>query len=100
MALELAAYGATAGIMHRVFPRKKPFIYASLLTSMLVGRLLWGCAMFLCLGAAGDRFTAAAFLAGAFTQALPGIVLQFILVPPPVMLADKLFTKSKTTERR
>ncbi len=90
MSLELAAYGAVAGVMHRLLPRKKTHVYASLLISMIAGRLLWGVAMFVCMGAEGSRFTLAAFLTGAFSQALPGIVLQIILVPPLVMLADRL----------
>ena len=42
MAFELAAYGAIAGWMHKKLPRKKPYIYCSLLTAMLVGRLVLG----------------------------------------------------------
>jgi len=100
MSLELAAYGATAGLLRRFLPRRRICIYASLLMAMLAGRLLWGGAMFLCMGASGGRFTLAAFLAGAFTQALPGIVLQIVLIPPLVMLADKLMPPSEKNERR
>ena len=88
MALELAAYGAVAGLMHKLLPRKKPFIYCSLLTAMLVGRLIWGAAMFVCIGLNGAGFTLAAFLAGAFTNAIPGIALQILLIPILVMLLD------------
>lgn len=95
MAFELAAYGAVAGIMHRLLPRKRICIYASLLIAMLAGRILWGGTMFLCLAADGSRFTLAAFLAGAFTRALPGIVLQIVLVPPLVMLTDKLLASGR-----
>lgn len=88
MALELAAYGAVAGLMHKLLPRKRPFIYCSLLTAMLVGRLIWGAAMFVCIGLNGAGFTLAAFLAGAFTNAIPGIALQILLIPILVMLLD------------
>ena len=40
MTFELAAYGAMAGLMHKLLPRKKPYIYLSLLTAMIVGRLV------------------------------------------------------------
>ena len=90
MAFELAAYGTVAGWMHRALPRKKPYIYLSLLAAMLLGRLVWGVAMFACLGLSGGTFTLAAFLAGAFTNALPGIILQIILVPVIVMLTDRM----------
>ena len=88
MAFELAAYGAIAGLMHRLLPKKKPYIYCSLLVAMLVGRLVWGVAMFLCLGLSGGAFTLAAFVAGAFVNALPGIVLQILLIPILVMLLE------------
>lgn len=88
MAFELAAYGAVAGVLHRLLPRKKPYIYCSLLAAMTVGRLVWGAAMFLCLASGGGSFTLAAFLAGAVTNALPGIAAQIVLVPLSVMLLD------------
>lgn len=88
MAFELAAYGATAGLLHRLLPRKKPYIYCSLLAAMVIGRLVWGAAMFVCLSADGG-FTLAAFLAGALTNAIPGIVVQIILVPILVMVLDR-----------
>ena len=88
MALELAAYGVTAGLMHKLLPRKKPYVYCSLLTAMAVGRLVWGAAMFVFVGLNGGAFTLAAFVAGAFTNAIPGIILQVILIPVVVMLLD------------
>ncbi|MBQ7968594.1 MAG: ECF transporter S component [Clostridia bacterium] len=88
MAFELAAYGAVAGLMHRILPYKKPYIYCSLLTSMIIGRIVWGTAMFVCTSIKGGSFTFAAFLAGAFTNALPGIIVQIVLVPILVMFID------------
>ena len=88
MAFELAAYGAVAGFMHKILPRKKPYVYVSLLTAMLAGRLVWGAAMWILLGINGGSFTFATFLAGAFTNALPGIVVQIVLIPILVMLLD------------
>ena len=88
MAFELAAYGAVAGLMHTVLPRKKPYIYVSLLTAMIIGRLVWGAAMFVCVGMGGGMFTLSAFMAGAVLNAIPGIIVQIILVPILVMLLD------------
>ena len=90
MAFELAAYGALSGMFHRLLPRKKPFIYCSLVLSMLIGRLVWGVAMFVCTGIKGGSFTLSAFVAGAFVNAVPGIILQIIFVPLIVMLFDSL----------
>lgn len=88
MAFEIAAYGAVAGWLHQILPRKKACIYVSLLTAMIVGRLVWGTAMFVCMGLSGGSFTFAAFIAGAFTNAIPGILVQIVLIPLVVMLLD------------
>lgn len=89
MAFELATYGAVSGLMHRILPRKKPFIYCSLLTSMIIGRLVWGLAMYICMGINGGSFTFAAFLSGAVVNAIPGIVVQIVVVPVLVMMAGE-----------
>ena len=88
MAFELATYGVASGLLYRLLPKKKPNIYCSLLAAMLIGRFVWGVAMFVCLGIVGGGFTFAAFLAGAFTNALPGIAAQIVLVPILVMVLD------------
>ena len=90
MAVELAAYGAAAGLMHKTLPKKKPFIYISLLIAMAAGRLVWGAAMLLCVGT--NNFGPAAFFSGAVANALPGIILQIILVPAIVMITER-YTK-------
>ena len=86
MAAELAVYGSVAGLARRYLPRKKPFIYLSLLIAMIAGRLVWGASMFLCLGGSGGRFTMTAFLSGAILNAIPGILVQIVCVPLLVML--------------
>jgi LytS/YehU family sensor histidine kinase len=88
MALELAAYGAVSGLLHKLLPKKKPYIYCSLLAAMISGRLIWGAAMFIFVGASGGNFTLTAFLAGAIINAIPGIIVQIALVPLLVMLLD------------
>ena len=90
MAFEIAAYGAITGVMYNLLPKKKPYIYCSLIVAMLFGRIVWGMAMFVCLGLSGGSFTFAAFIAGAFTNAIPGIILQIVLIPPVVMILDNL----------
>lgn len=89
MAFELATYGAVAGFMHKKLPHKKGYIYVSLLTAMIMGRLVWGAAMFVCLGINGGAFTFSAFMAGAILNAIPGIIVQLILIPILVMKLDK-----------
>ncbi len=88
MAFELATYGAICGLMYKLFSHKKPYIYPSLLIAMLAGRIVWGVAMAICVGIGGGSFTFAAFIAGAVTNAVPGIIVQIVLVPLLVMLVD------------
>lgn len=88
MAFELATYGVITGVTHRIFPRKKLYIYCSLLLAMIIGRIVWGVAMFAFVGVNGGYFTFAAFISGAFTNAVPGIVIQIILIPILVMVLD------------
>ena len=89
MAFELATYGAVAGIMYKKLPRKKCMVYVSLLTAMIAGRLVWGTAMFICMGLSGGEFGWKAFLAGAVTQAIPGIIIQIVLIPILIMALEK-----------
>jgi len=89
MAFELATYGAVAGIMYKILPKKKRYIYCSLITAMIVGRLVWGTTMFIFLGVSGKSFTFSAFLAGAFTNAIPGIIIQILLIPILVAVLKK-----------
>lgn len=81
MAFELAAYGFVAGYLYKKLPKKKLFIYASLLGAMIIGRLIWGIVMFVCMGFDIAKFGLNAFLAGAFLNAVPGIILQIIFIP-------------------
>ena len=88
MALELGAYGALSGLTRRLLPKRKPFIYCALLIAMTVGRVIWGIAMAVCMGIKGGDFTFAAFIAGAVTNAIPGIIIQIALIPPIVMVIE------------
>ena len=88
MAFELLTYGLISGLMHRLLPKRRGYIYLSLVIAMIVGRLVWGAASFVCLGVSGRSFTFSAFLAGAVTGALPGIVAQIVLIPLLVMLLE------------
>ena len=92
MALELAAYGLIVGLMHKMLPKKAPFIYCSLITAMIVGRIVWGMAMLVCMGIKGGAFTFSAFIAGAFLNAIPGIIIQIVLVPIVVVVLQKTKT--------
>ena len=87
MAFELSAYGLVAGVLHNKFPKIN--IYISLLISMIAGRIMWGIVMFLCVGITGT-FTLEAFIAGAVTNAIPGIIVQIIVIPVIVIVTEKI----------
>ena len=81
MAFELAAYGFLAGLFYKIFPKKIPFIYVSLILAMIGGRIVWGVARLIAAGAMKTSFPFSAFLAGAVTSAVPGIILHIVLIP-------------------
>ena len=88
MSAELLAYGVLTGVFYRLLPKKRSSIYLSLILAMLLGRVVWGAAMVVIMRANGGAFTWAAFLAGGFTTALPGIILHIILIPVLVMALE------------
>ena len=47
---------------------------------------MWGIAMFICMGMSGGSFGLSAFITGAVTNAVPGMIVQIILIPAIVML--------------
>ena len=85
MSFELAAYGAVAGLLYTKLPKKKISVYISLLGAMIAGRVVWGLISIPIYGIAGGSFSTAIFLAGAFTNAIPGIILQIIVIPAIIM---------------
>ena len=89
MCFELAVYGAVCGLLYRRLPRKNVNIYVSLVAAMLLGRIAWGIVRVLFSGVTGSAFTWAAFMAGAFTSAIPGIILHIALIPVIVMALQR-----------
>ena len=90
MAFECAAYGATVGFL---FEKAKwkclRSLYRSLIVAMILGRVVWGSVMFALVGIGGGMFTFSAFITGAFLNAIPGIILQLVLIPSVMLLFHK-----------
>lgn len=93
MAFELAAYGLVAGYLHKKLPKSKINVYVSLLSAMIIGRLVWGVVMFGCMGFNPASFGFEAFLAAAVLNAVPGIVLQIVLIPIIVITLEKVIVQ-------
>ena len=90
MAFELATYGFVTGILHARFRMRRLLaLYLTLILAMLAGRLVWGVAQLVLLGIRGSAFTWSAFLAGAVLNAIPGIILQLVLIPVLVLALQK-----------
>lgn len=89
MMCELATYGLIASLLMRAAPTKNRVlgVYLPLIGAMLAGRAVYGVLSALIF--APGKFTMAAFVAGAFVTALPGIVIQLILLPVLVLALEK-----------
>lgn len=82
MAFELMAYGFFSGLLsEKLGTDSLVKIYIILIVSMILGRIVWGIAQVVLLGLSGSSFTFAAFIAGALTNAIPGIILQLLIIP-------------------
>ena len=90
MAFELATYGFVVGYVYKV-SRWKCIIalYESLIIAMVAGRIIWGIVQMILLGINGQAFTYEMFMAGAFLNAIPGIVFQLIFIPSLMLALHK-----------
>lgn len=96
MAFELGTYGLVAGLLYNALPKKKPYIYVSLAGAMVIGRIVWGIARIVLLGFDFSKFGWSAFWTGAVLNAIPGIIVQIVLIPVVVMALEKAnFLKRK-----
>ena len=89
MCFELAVYGGLAGILYRILPKTKINVFVSLIAAMTAGRVCWGIVRVILTSAGQYAFTWQAFMAGAFLNAVPGIVLQLVLIPVIVLAVEK-----------
>ena len=89
MAFELAVYGGMSVLLYRLLPRKPWAVYAALIIAMIAGRVVWGAVRLLLAGLSGTSFTWALFIAGALTNAVPGIILHLVLIPVLVIAMER-----------
>lgn len=78
MAFELATYGLITGLLYK---DKKCNIFISLIGAMVVGRIVSGIINYILLTVGGNGFVFTAFLTATFVKAIPGIIIQLILIP-------------------
>lgn len=90
MAFELAAYGAVVGFLYaRSRWQCVVALYRCLIAAMVAGRLVWAAARVVMTGVAGVPFTWELFLSGALLAAIPGIILQLIVIPAVMVAMDR-----------
>lgn len=82
MAVELFGYGVMMGLLRPIFKKRFYLIYAALPTALVVGKIMGGItkAILLTLGFL-PKFGLGIFFTGYFLECIPGMVIQFILVP-------------------
>ncbi|MEG2543993.1 MAG: ECF transporter S component [Longicatena sp.] len=85
MMLELMTYGFLSGLLIQ-----KKNVYVSLLFTMFVGRIVSGVANLVLLSYLGKAYTLAIFLSAAFVSALPGIILQILIIPLLLNVVKKI----------
>lgn len=83
MMVECATYGLVSGLMLKFVHTGKtyPDLYIALVTAMLAGRVVSGIAKALIFS---PGMAMSAWVAGSFVTALPGIVIQLVLLPSVV----------------
>ncbi|MCI8770298.1 MAG: ECF transporter S component [Lachnospiraceae bacterium] len=100
MAFELATYGMAIGLFYS-HSRWHCIVslYRSMVAAMLSGRVVWAVVQMLLLGIGENGFTWKMFLAGAFFNAIPGIILQLVVIPAIMVALNRTglvhFTKTK-----
>ncbi len=89
MVIECAVYGCASGFLSQVVHTKNTYadLYISLVGAMLTGRIVAGLARALIF--AGGSYSMAAWAGGYFVTALPGIVIQLVLLPSIVFALMK-----------
>lgn len=89
MAFELAVYGFVTGIFYEKLPKTKGNTVLSLIAAMVCGRIVWGVVRLTLTALSATEFSWAMFVAGAVTTAVPGLILQIVLIPLIVFACEK-----------
>lgn len=89
MAFELAAYGLIIGLIYSNCKKQNLlWLYISLISAMIGGRIVWGVVRTILHGI-NVPFSFAMFISSGFIEALPGIILQLILIPSIMLMIKK-----------
>ena len=85
MAFELATYALVISIVYLLFNKHNLLnTYITLIAGMIAGRVVWGIVMYLI-----SKISFQIFLASAILNAIPGIILQLLLIPGLIVMLNK-----------
>lgn len=88
MAVELAVCGLISALVYAKLPKKPVSIYTALISAMAAERAVGAAFKFLLLGLGYIvKFTFGIFVSA---QTVPGIIFHLLLVPPIVILLEKI----------
>lgn len=89
MVCELAVYGMVSSLIYHRMPkgRRVPRLYLPLVAAMLAGRAVSGALNALVFSA--GQYSLGAFVSASFVVALPGIVIQLVLIPALVGVLER-----------
>lgn len=90
MAFELATYGLVSGLLYHLLSENRLRVILSLIGAMIDGRIVWGIVSYFLFGLSDSQFTLEMFIAGAFINAIPGIIIQLILIPIIVSVLERV----------
>lgn len=98
MACELAVYGLVIGLVFSRFKRKSLLaIYTALVSAMICGRVAWCIAMSACTGF--STLTLSIFSAESLLAAVPGIILQLVIIPSLMLIMRRAHVLHISTEQ-
>lgn len=94
MIIELSTYALVSAILNHknIFKNRSIGIYSSLIPAMLTGRIIGGIFNAFIFNMPNYSFNA--FISGYFIMGLPGIILQLVILPPMIILLEKLYYKT------
>ncbi len=92
IAAEMTAYALVSGLIYAAFKRSAFGLYASLVSAMVLGRIVRCAVQLALLSIVGKAFVFDMFFSAVIIAGIPGIVLQLIFIPAVIFTAKRFKT--------
>ncbi|MBR5949147.1 MAG: ECF transporter S component [Clostridia bacterium] len=103
MMFELAAYGFFAGYIYQKLLAAKvgktSALFIALIASMILGRVVFLIARIIIFKLSGSAFDFNVFLADAVLNAIPGIIMQIVLIPTMMLSMERNKINTEPTQK-